>query len=394
LPVMKILLVCPYDLSIPGGVQAHIAHLATHLEHLGHKVAIISPRLKKKGYVHSISVPVEHITDSRRMALWGTNIDISWLNRYERSDFKSLLSEFEPDIIHFHTIWNPFMQFQMKLMVPKSVKSVATFHDTPPDHGVGKIVGGTIMKLAARMVIRTLDAAISVSKSQMKAMGFTEKNKPSNLVRIPNGIDFSVHYSVNPSLLTDDSDSEAFQLIFVGRLEERKGILHLLDALELLKKDKDVPPVTLTIVGNGPLMGKVKARISNRDLSTVRIFDNCDDEEKNNLIARSDLMVAPALYGESFGIVLLEAMALGVKVVGFGNEGYLNIGRQYDEQQFPPPGDTKALAEVIKRHILNPESTDHLIEKGLQIAEKHDWGRIAGEIEEVYEGVVEGDVSG
>jgi phosphatidylinositol alpha-mannosyltransferase len=68
-------------------------------------------------------------------------------------------------------------------------------------------------------------------------------------------------------------------------------------------------------------MGKVKARISNRDLSTVRIFDNCDDEEKNNLIARSDLMVAPALYGESFGIVLLEAMALGVKVVGFGNEG-------------------------------------------------------------------------
>lgn len=380
---MKILLVCPYDLSIPGGVQAHITHLARHLEHRDHKVAIISPRLKKKDYVHSVSVPVEHITDSRRTALWGTNIDISWLNKTERDNFKSFIEEFQPDVIHFHTIWNPFMQFQMRLMLPKNVRTVATFHDTPPDHGIGKYVGGTIMKLAARVVIRTLDAAISVSKSQMKAMGFTEEHKPSNLTRIPNGIDFSVRYSVNRNSV-GESESEAFRLIFVGRLEERKGILHLLDALGILKQDEEVPPFSLTIVGNGPLETKVKSKIAEHELADVKLYTSCNDEEKNNLIAQSDLMIAPALYGESFGIVLLEAMALGVKVVGFGNEGYLNIGRLYDESQFPPPGDIKALTAIMKENITRPETTDHLVERGLTIAEKHDWGRIAGEIEKVY----------
>lgn len=377
---MNIIQVCPYDLSLPGGVQTHITHLSKHLENRNHKVLVIAPERKNPGFQQLVPSEVRYLTDSKRINIWGTSIDISLLKRNEKAAFREILFEFEPDIIHFHTIWNPFMQTQLLHMTGNKVKKVATFHDTPPDTGIGKYLGGNMMKLAAGFYFSRIDEIISVSESQASAMGVSAGSMPVNFRIIPNGIDNTIAGSFKKRAKTKGN----FNLIFIGRLERRKGLPDLLEIFSRLTSDINNADLTLSVLGNGPLAGEAKNLVSKYNLRNVVFYPDVDDENKFQLLSQSDLLVAPALYGESFGIVLLEAMSMGVKVAGYGNVGYLNIGRKYGEENFPAPGDKKRLYDVIKRHITDPLSTDYLIEKGIGIAKEHDWTRIVPEIEQVY----------
>lgn len=377
---MNIIQVCPYDLSMPGGVQTHVRELSTQLLQKNHRVLIIAPRLKNSVVQKKSDCEVYHVADSKRIKIWGTSIDISFLNNNEKKDLRKTLAHFKPDIIHFHTIWNPVMQFQILNMIGSSTKKVATFHDTPPDFGIGKIIGGNMMKLGRWYFLKRLDAAISVSKSQANAMGIDEEKLPKNFQIIPNGINAFISEEVKPAA----KEGDRFIIIFIGRLEGRKGIFDLLEVYKRLSEDLGADAISLTIVGNGPLRALAEKYIADNAVENIDWYIDADDQQKFELLSSADLLVAPALYGESFGIVLLEAMALGVNVVGYGNAGYLNIGRDYGVENFPAPGDKQKLYERIKMHIQQPESTRHLIAKGLEIAKKHDWQVVASEIEKMY----------
>ncbi len=377
---MNIIQVCPYDLSMPGGVQTHVTHLSNQLVRKNHKVIVFAPSLTKSGLERKFECEVKYITGSRRRRLWGTSIDVSLLNRKEKQQVGLIFEEFKPDVIHFHTIWNPVMQTQLMWMTPNGVKKVGTFHDTPPDKGYGKYVAPPLMKLGAKYYLKKVDEIISVSETQSAAMGIDQNNSPDNFRIIPNGIDSVAAKSTERI----KSTLGEFRMIFIGRFEKRKGIFDLLKVYKRLQEAEPDKKLSLKLLGHGPQMTEVKNFVTTHALNDITFHLDTSDEEKDRHLADSDLMISPALYGESFGIVLLEAMAHEVKVAGYGNQGYMNIGRLYGEENFPPPGDKDALFDLIKEHVEHPERTDHLIKEGLKIAEQHDWQLITRQVEGVY----------
>ena len=378
---MNIIQVCPYDLSIPGGVQTHVKQLSNELVSKNNKVVVFAPSPSKPENEKRISCEVKHITSSTRIPWWGTSIDVSLLKPNEKRRIRHFFDEFKPDVIHFHTIWNPVMQTQLLWMLPDSIKKVGTFHDTPPDRGLGKYIGANLMKMGAKYYLPKMDEIISVSETQTKAMGADPENLPENFRVLPNGIDAGLVRKMEKTTAPENE----FRIIFIGRFENRKGVFELLEIYRRLQNEQSPLRITLKLVGNGPQLPEMKHFVRKHGLEQVTFHNNVSDYEKNQLLSESDLMIAPALYGESFGIVLLEAMALGVRVVGYGNEGYLTIGKKYGEENFPPPGNTDELYTLVKHHIEMPaETRKSLIKKGLAIAAEHDWKLIAREIEKVY----------
>ncbi|MEQ8524390.1 glycosyltransferase family 4 protein [Gracilimonas sp.] len=378
---MNIIQVCPYDLSIPGGVQTHVKQLSNELVSKNNKVVVFAPSPSKPENEKRISCEVKHITSSTRIPWWGTSIDVSVLKPNEKRTIRQFFDEFKPDVIHFHTIWNPVMQTQLLWMLPNSIKKVGTFHDTPPDRGLGKHIGANLMKVGAKYYLPKMDEIISVSETQTKAMGADPKNLPKNFRILPNGIDTETVRKMEKTSAPDDE----FRIIFVGRFENRKGVFELLEIYRRLQNEPLAIKISLKLVGNGPQLSAMKSFVNEHGLKKVSFYNNASDHAKNRLLLESDLMIAPALYGESFGIVLLEAMALGVRVTGYGNEGYLTIGKKYGEENFPPPGNTDELYKLVKHHIEMPaKAKNNLIEKGLEIAAQHDWKLITREIEKIY----------
>jgi phosphatidylinositol alpha-mannosyltransferase len=236
------------------------------------------------------------------------------------------------------------------------------------------------MKVGAKYYLPEMDEIISVSETQAKAMGSDPDNLPDNFRILPNGINAEVGRNLENRPRSDDE----FRLIFIGRFENRKGVFELLEIYRRLQKEKMNKEISLKLVGHGPQTNEVKNFVRENKLKGVSIHEDANDEEKNQLLLESDLMVAPALYGESFGIVLLEAMALGVKVVGYGNEGYLTIGREYGIENFPSPDDIDGLFSLIKKHIEYPDKMAHFVDCGYKIAADHDWKHIATKIEKIY----------
>ncbi len=378
---MNIIQVCPYDLSIPGGVQTHITQLSNELVRKNHKVMVFAPDKTNPAHERKIDCEVFHITSSKRIPWWGTSIDVSVLKPDQKRKIQNFFDDFKPDVIHFHTVWNPVMQTQLLWMVPNSVKKVGTFHDTPPDRGLGKHIGANLMKIGAKYYLPKMDEIISVSETQAKAMGADPANLPDNFRIIPNGIDAEAGRNMKEKATPDDE----FRIIFIGRFENRKGVFDLLEIYRRLQNERLSKKITLKLVGNGPQLSEMKSFVNKYTLKRVSFHQDVSDHEKNHLLFESDLMIAPALYGESFGIVLLEAMALGVKVAGYGNEGYLTIGKKYGVENFPPPGEKEALFELVKQHIeMSSEKGSRLINKGLEIAAEHDWKLIAQQIEKIY----------
>lgn len=378
---MNIIQVCPYDLSIPGGVQTHVKQLSNELVRKNHKVKVFAPDKAKPGFKTAFNCEVVHITGSKRIPWWGTSIDVSVLTSEEKRQVRDIFDEFKPDVIHFHTVWNPVMQTQLLWMVPDQVKKVGTFHDTPPDRGLGKYIGANLMKVGAKYYLPKMDEIISVSETQTRAMGADPERLPDNFRILPNGIDIEA----GKNMKKKSKPVDEFRIIFIGRFENRKGVFELLEIYRRLQNEQLATTLSLKLVGFGPQLADMKKYIKKHSLKGLSIHEDVSDHEKNQLLQESDLMVAPALYGESFGIVLLEAMALGVKVAGYGNAGYLNVGRKYGVESFPPPGESDALFELIKKHVKCPKEMDEkLIDKGLEIATRFDWKLIAQQIEKIY----------
>ena len=379
---MNIIQVCPYDLSKPGGVQNHITHLSNELVKKNHNVLVLAPKITNSDFENNFDCKLIDAAEVTRIKLfWGTTADLSYLRPVAKKDLGKTLKEFAPDIAHFHTIWSPALPKQVLDMLEPDVKKVITCHDTPPDRGFGKFVAGSLLKLSAKYYFPKVDEIISVSKIQARSMGVADNNDLANFQIIPNGVHAhpeKVRSSNNPN------NGEKFRLIFVGRFEERKGLMDLLEVYAKLEKEVNDKKISLLILGDGPYKNKAQSYIQKNNLNNVSFIHETNEADKVEWMTKADLLVAPSLYGESFGIILLEAMAHKLKVAGYGNPGYLKVVSEYGPENFPSPGNKDKLLKVLKGHVLNPEKSDHLIEKGVNIAEEHDWKKIADRVEEVY----------
>ena len=365
---MKVGLVSPYDYSHPGGVTEHLRHLGFWLRQLGHEVRTFAPSSRREaereipdfyriGRVFPVPMndSVARITLSFHLARRVTEI-------MDRERF---------DVLHFHEPFLPALPLTLLSMA--RAPHVATFHAFARSN-IGYYYGRPILK----GYLKHLDATIAVSGP---ACDFVRHYFPQLQPRvIPNGVDTD---RFRPGLtpirhLRDD----CVNVLFVGRLEKRKGLRDLLRAYRYLRER--VPRTRLIIVGDGPLRGMVESFVSGNRLENVVLAGYVPEEVKPRFLASADIFCAPATGRESFGIVLLEAMASGLPVVGTEIPGYLSVLEAGVDSLTVRPKRPVELGVALTVLARDPLLRRRLGEAGLAKTQRYAWPVITAQVLEVY----------
>jgi phosphatidylinositol alpha-mannosyltransferase len=367
---VRIALVSPYDWAVPGGVNQHIRHLADEFVRAGHYVRIIAPcsdaagceaaddRLICIGRPRSIptSGSVARITFSWR---WNDTID-------------RVLEANQFDVVHMHEPLIPSLTFQF-LRQATTVR-VATFHAARDG---GHLVYATGKRILKRW-FRRLDGKIAVSVAANRLIG---RYFAGYYNIIPNGIDLA-RFSGRHQRLKQFDDGKR-NIVFVGRLEKRKGVKYLLRAF--VRIHSDYPDTRLIIVGEGKLREGYERSMLNAGIDDVVFTGHVSEADLPRYYASADVCCAPATGHESFGIVLLEAMASGKPVVASNIEGYAAVLTNGVEGLLVRPKDPEAIAGAIEQLLNSTETRAAMGAKGRVRAQEFSWERVSQRVLSYYE---------
>jgi phosphatidylinositol alpha-mannosyltransferase len=366
---MKVGLVSPYDYTHPGGVTEHIRHLGNWLRHLGHEVRTFAPSSRPTA---EREIP-EFYRIGRVFPVPGNDsVARITLSFHMARRVSEIMDRERFDVLHFHEPFLPALPLTLLRM--DRAPHVATFHAFAKSN-VGYYYGRPILK----GMLRHLDATIAVSPP---ARDFVRQYFPQIHPQVvPNGVDIErFRPGLTPIHHLRDS---CVNILFVGRLEKRKGLRDLLLGYRYLHER--VPRTRLIIVGDGPLRGMVESFVSSQRLENVVLAGYVPDQVLPRFHASADVFCAPATGRESFGIVLLEAMATGLPVVATEIPGYLSVVEAgVDSLTVRPksPAELGAALTVIARDELLRR---RLGEAGLAKAQRYGWRTIAGRVIEVYQ---------
>ncbi|MCJ7769373.1 MAG: glycosyltransferase family 4 protein [Dehalococcoidales bacterium] len=367
---MKIALVSPYDFIHPGGVVNHILALYDQLREMGHEVRIIAPASRS---VQNEDERFLHIGKARPLPVRGTTIRIS-LSLRLASKIKEVLSRENFDIIHLH---EPFMPMLCSAVLRFSDSvNIGTFHACRGSPGYN--FGWPISKLMLCRRRRKLAGKIAVSKT---AMDYASEHVPGQYTIIPKGIDLE-HFSPDVLPIERFADGK-INILFVGRLEKRKGLDHLLKAYHKVKKEH--ANCRLIVVGPGVrFRRKYEIYVRRHRLADVVFVGMVEYDELPRYYKTADIFCSPATGRESFGIVLLEAMALGKPVVATSIEGYAGVMTDGKEGYLVSPKDDKELARSLMALINDESLRQQMGARGLITAREHDWKMIARRVADYY----------
>ena len=366
---MKIGLVCPYIYPDGGGVAQHVGYLYENLRLGGHDVRIITashgPQRSSEGDVIRLGVGFSVPTN-------GSMGTLTFSPRY-LGQLKRMLASEQFDLLHFH---EPFVPFLSLFLLRESTSvNVATFHayaGFSPSYEFGKrFLGGYASRLHGR---------IAVSAA---ARHFIDRYFPGDYTLIPNGVDLVRFDRAVPIARWQDGKRN---LLFVGRHEPRKGLLDTLKAYRRLRKTGC--DCRLLVVGSGPQEKEARRYVATRRLSGVEFLGRVTDAQKAQLFKNADVYVSPATGGESFGIVLLEAMAAGTPIVCSDIHGYKGVVRRDREALLVPPRDPKALAGAVASLLNDDQARADMSRAGRQRAEEFSWPRVTARVESYYNFVV------
>ena len=371
---MKIALVSPYDYPYPGGVTKHISALYDCFHRLGHEVKIIAACSDDGD-----NVPDHVIKVSGFIALVPFSGSVARISLapiiYRR--VKRLLRREQFDVIHVHEPMTPALPLVVLRhckVVPHSV-IVGTFHayrESSFGYNYGRPIFGHF--------IQRLDGRIAVSEA---SRDFIAQYFPGDYVIIPNGIDVA-RFS-DPSLAPIERFSDGKpNILFVGRLEKRKGFRHLLAAFAHIKKA--VPAVRLIVAGAYEKADKEAFVIYARRhrLQGVRFVGFVSEEDLPRYYRTCDVFCAPSIGFESFGLVLLEAMAAGRPIVASDIAGYRAVVRNGEEGLLVPPGDEGALAIALISLLRDSALRQRMGERGQARASAYSWDKVAQRILRFY----------
>lgn len=367
---MKIALVSPYDFAFPGGVTNHISCLEHCLTLMGHEVKVIAPASKVVPDFGDRFIP---IGKPRPVPASGSicRVTISpWLS----SRVKAVLNAEKFDIIHLH---EPLMPMLCTTVLRLSqTANVGTFHavDASPGYDFGRPLSTFLLK----RWFRKLNGKIAVSKS---AMEFASKYFPGYYNIIPNGIDLE-RFSPNVSPIDEFCDGKV-NILFVGRLEKRKGLNYLLEAYRQAKRE--IPNSRLIVVGPGTrLRRKYERQVVQKDIKDVVFVGYADKDELPRYYKTADIFCAPATSCESFGIVLLEAMAVGKPIVASNIKGYASVVSHGVEGLLVPPKNEKMLAQALISVMADDPLRQQMGAKGRAKALDYSWQQIAQRVYNYY----------
>jgi phosphatidylinositol alpha-mannosyltransferase len=292
-----------------GGVQEIVLQLQKHLELQGHQAKIITPRPR----AHYDKAPSNMILIGRSAKMntpFSTMVDFGF--EADGDEIEDILEREKFDVIHYHEPWVPLLSRQ--ILTRSNAINVATFHATPPETVVSKSLLSAVTPYT-KSVLAYLHAYTAVSESAAEYVRSLTK-EPINIV--PNGIDldyFKVDYI--------PKKHNKKTILYLGRLEKRKGVRYLIDAYSRLRESHD--DVKLVIAGSGVKRKSLERYCDLYEIPDVSFLGFVQEKDKVRLMADADLYCSPAPYGESFGIVLLEAMAVGTPVVAGNNPGYASV---------------------------------------------------------------------
>lgn len=363
---MKIALVSPYDYAYPGGVVIHISHLHQQLTEMGHDVKIITPcsRPDVSGGAQEL------ITLGKPFPIpSGGSIARATLSPILSSSMRAILDREGFDIIHLHEPLGSTLPLTA-LRISHSV-NVGTFHAC---HSKAK--GYKMMRPFVMKWFRKLDGKIAVSKP---AMEFISKHFPGDYQIIPNGINLE-HFSAEVPPIERFCDGK-WNILFVGRLERRKGLRYLLGAYKKVKKE--LPNSRLIVVGAGKRR-KYEKLVTKANLEDVVFTGYVPNEDLPIYYHTADLFCAPATGEESFGIVLLEAMAVGKPVIASDIAGYASVLTNNAEGFLVPPKNANKLAEALLMMMTDKKLRQQMAGRGRMKAQEYDWSHIAQRVLDFY----------
>jgi phosphatidylinositol alpha-mannosyltransferase len=368
---MKIALVSPYDFAVPGGVNSHISHLRDNFVGLGHEVWIAAPSSRPSSHK-----PEENVVPIGRAVGVPASGSVARVALSLRlaPKVKRLLQEGQFDVVHVHEPFAPFLPLHF-LRLSNAV-NIATFH-------MAKEGGSTKWYLwghrALKRWFRCLDGKIAVS---VPAMRLVSRYFPGYYNIIPNGVDVE-HFSRERSPIPQYDDDKQ-NVLFVGRLEKRKGVNYLLQAFATVKAE--MPNTRLLIVG--PPTRAVRGYrnwVSEKRLADVEFIGHVSYDDLARYQHTADIVCAPATGNESQGIVLLEAMAAGRPLVASNIDGYASVITQGVEGLLVRPKDVDALAAALLELLSDPDQRREMGEKGRQRAQEYRWDRVSQRVLTYYE---------
>ncbi len=365
---MKIAMVSPYDFTWPGGVTAHVAQLARELGRSGHEVQVLAPYSPSREFQDAdLLVPLGR---SVPLPSGGSiaRVSLSW---WLYPKVRALLKKEQFDIIHLHEPMAPILPLCV-LEFSKSV-NVGTFHASYARQHLYRFTSPIIKRWQQR-----LHGNIAVSPA---ARRYVNNTFPGDYEIIPNGIDFK-HFSASAALLPQYQDGK-LNILFVGRLEKRKGLRYLLEAYGKLKWE--MPNIRLIVVGPGNPDKESYRILSSHNLQDVDFVGRVSYDDLPRYYASADIFCSPATGAESFGIVLLEAMAGGKPVIASDIEGFRGVMTDGEHGLLVPKKDSDALADALKKLAQDPELRAKLGGQGNRTAEDYRWEVVAGQVEKYYD---------
>jgi phosphatidyl-myo-inositol alpha-mannosyltransferase len=362
---VRIGLVCPYALDTPGGVQNHVRDLAGELLDRGHEVSVLAPvdrGLPVPSYVvsagHAVGVPyngsVARVTFGPRTA----------------ARVRSWLADGGFDLVHVHEPTTP--SAALLALWSGDGPFVATFHTWQ--------VRSRAMSAASsllRPALEKIDARIAVSESARSMM---VQHIGGEAVVIPNGLHTAAFRETSPRPEWQGSDGT---VSFLGRMDEpRKGLGVLLAAVPRLLRER--PGLRVLVAGTGQA-DEARRTLPASCRDAVHFLGAIDDADKARMLAGSDVYVAPHLGGESFGIVLVEAMAAGAPVLASDLPAFRRVLDDGRLGPLVPPGDPDALTQALLDLLSDSARRAALTAAGLDAVKRYDWSVLTDEILAVYD---------
>lgn len=370
---MKIGLVSPYDWSYPGGVRDHVWHLAEQIISMGHDVRILAPASGIRG-----KTPEKNI-----LKMGGTtpipingsiariNLDPSLSQRV-----RVVLQRERFDIVHVHEPLVPGLSQQV-LRSSRTV-TVGTFHTASYSniYSTSQLAYASAYPLL-RPLFYKLSGRIAVSTA---ARQFISRYFPADYRIIPNGISLE-HFGPGVSPMPFLMDGKQ-NILFVGRFEKRKGAKYLLRAIPAIRERH--PHTRFIFVGEGRLRPGFQRYVERKGWQDVIFTGYISDEDKPRYFASSHVFCAPAIGGESLGIVLLEAMASGTPIVASDIKGYATVVNSGVDGILTPPRQPDELAGAISHLLENEPLRQHFIQAGLVKARDYAWTHVARSVMDYY----------
>ena len=355
--MLRIGMVSPYSLTIPGGVQQQVLGLARSLRSMGHEVRVLGPC--------DGPPPDPFVTPLGNSLPTSINGSVAPLAPDASAALRTIraLNDEAFDVVHLHEPLVPGPA--LTALFVKMAPVVATFHSAG-DSGAYRAFSRQLTRIANRIDIR-----VAVSKD---AVELAHRYIGGDYEVLFNGIELGRHES-----RADVTRENA--VFFIGRHEPRKGLGVLLSAFAMMPDD-----VRLWVASDGPETADLKLKFGHD--RRIEWLGRIDDDEKFDRLRRASVFCAPSLRGESFGVVLLEAMAAGTPVVASRIDGYMNVATDSENALLVEPGDERALASALARALTDPRLSARLTSNGLTHAASFSMDSLAERYVEVYERVL------